>query len=58
MSLKQDEKIVNTIRKDNTLIVKYLKELGDMEEIETKYLGSFEKVVENMGKINTFLNEL
>jgi hypothetical protein len=29
-----------------------------MEEIEKKYLKSFEKVVENMGKINTFVNEL
>jgi hypothetical protein len=57
-SIKQDENIVNTIKKDNTLIVKYLKELGDMEEIEKNYLESFEKVVENMGKINTFVNEL
>jgi hypothetical protein len=57
-SIKQDEKIVNTIKKDNTLIVKYLKELDDMEEIEKNYLESFEKVVENMGKINTFVNEL
>ena len=57
-SIKQDEKIVNTIKKDNTLIVKYLKELDDMEEIEKNYLESFEKVVENMGKINIFVNEL
>jgi hypothetical protein len=49
-SIRQDEKIVNTIKKDNKLIVKYLKELGDMEEIEKIYLESFEKVVENMGK--------
>ena len=49
-SIKQDENIVNTIKKDNTLIVKYLKELGDMEEIDKNYLESFEKVVENMGK--------
>ena len=56
-SIKQDEKIVSIIRKDNTLIVKYLKELGDMEEIEKKYWESFEKVVKNMGKINTFVNE-
>ena len=33
-SMKQDEKFVSTIKKDNTLIVKYLKELDDMEEIE------------------------
>jgi hypothetical protein len=57
-SIKQDEKIVSTIKKDNTLIVKYLKELGDMEEIEKNYLESFEKVVENMDKINIFVNEL
>ena len=57
-SIKQDEKIVSTIKKDNTLIVKYLKELDDMEEIEKKYLESFDKVVENMGKINIFVNEL
>jgi hypothetical protein len=29
-----------------------------MEEIEKKYLESFEKVVENMDKINTFVIEL
>jgi hypothetical protein len=29
-----------------------------MEEIEKYYLESFEKFVENMGKINTFVNEL
>ena len=29
-----------------------------MEEIENNYLESFEKVVENMGKINIFVNEL
>ena len=57
-SIKQDEKIVNTIKKDNTLIVKYLKELDDMEEIEKNYLESFKKFVENMDKINTFVNEL
>ena len=28
-----------------------------MEEIENNYLESFEKVVENMGKINTFVIE-
>ena len=57
-SIKQDEKIVSTIKKDNALIVKYLKEVGDMEEIEKNYLESFDKVVENMGKINIFVNEL
>ena len=57
-SIKQDDKIVSTIKKDNTLIVKYLKELSDMEEIKKIYLESFEKVVENMGKINSFVNEL
>jgi hypothetical protein len=57
-SIKQDDKIVSTIKKDNTLIVKYLKELGDMEEIDKNYLESFEKVVENMDKINIFVNEL
>jgi len=57
-SIKQDEKIVSTIKKDNKLIVKYLKELGDMEEIDKNYLESFEKVVENMDKINIFVNEL
>ena len=46
------------IKKDNTLIVKYLKELNDMEEIEKNYLESFEKVVEKMDKINIFVNEL
>lgn len=57
-SIKQDDKIVSTIKKDNTLIVKYLKELGDMEEIEKNYMETFMKVVENMDKINIFVNEL
>jgi hypothetical protein len=33
-SIRQDERIVSSIKKDNTLIVEYLNELADMEEIE------------------------
>ena len=57
-SIRQDERIVSNIKKDNTLIGKYLKELSEMEEVEKKHLESFDKVVENMGKINTFVKEL
>jgi hypothetical protein len=57
-SIRQDERIVSNIKKDNTLIGKYLKELSEMEEVEKNYLESFDKVVENMGKINTFVKEL
>ena len=57
-SIRQDERIVSNIKKDNTLIGKYLKELSEMEEVEKNYLESFDKVVENMGKINTFVKKL
>ena len=57
-SIRQDERIVSNIKRDNTLIGKYLKELSEMEEVEKNYLESFDKVVENMGKINTFVKEL
>ena len=57
-SIRQDERIVSNIKKDNTLIGKYLKELSEMEEVEKNCLESFDKVVENMGKINTFVKEL
>jgi hypothetical protein len=57
-SLKQDEKLVNTIVKDMILISEYLKELIDMDEIDKNYMETFMKVVENMNKINQFVNEL
>ena len=57
-SIKQDEKLVNTIVKDMILISEYLKELIDMDEIEKNYMETFMKVVENMDKINIFVNEL
>ena len=57
-SIKQDEKLVNTIVKDMILISEYLKELIDMDEIEKNYMETFMKVVENMNKINQFVNEL
>jgi hypothetical protein len=38
-------KNVNTIRKDNTLTVKYLKELGDMEEIEKNIWNHLKKLL-------------
>ena len=57
-SIRQDERIVSNIKKDNILIGKYLKELSEMEEVEKNYFESFDKVVENMGKINTFVKEL
>ena len=57
-SIRQDERIVSSIKKDNMLIVGYLKELANMEEINKNYLEPFNKVVDNMGKINTFVKEL
>ena len=40
------------------LISEYLKELIDMDEIDKNYMETFMKVVENMNKINQFVNEL
>jgi hypothetical protein len=57
-SIRQDKQIVNSIKKDNMLIVGYLKELVNMDEINKNYLEPFNKVVDNMGKINTFVKEL
>ena len=57
-SLKQDEKLVNTLVEDNKLISEYMKELFNMEEIEKNYMEQFIKVVENMKKINQFVTEL
>ena len=57
-SIRQDERIVSSIKKDNMLIVGYLKELVNMDEINKNYLEPFNKVVDNMGKINTFVKEL
>ena len=57
-SIREDERIVNSIKNDNMLIVGYLKELVNMDEINKNYLEPFNKVVDNMGKINTFVKEL
>ena len=57
-SLREDERIVSSIKNDNMLIVGYLKELSNMDEINKNYLEPFNKVVDNMGKINTFVKEL
>ena len=57
-SIRQDKQIVNSIKKDYMLIVGYLKELVNMDEINKNYLEPFNKVVDNMGKINTFVKEL
>ena len=57
-SLREDERIVNSIKNDNMLIVGYLKELANIDEINKNYLEPFNKVVDNMGKINTFVKEL
>ena len=57
-SLKQDEKLVNTLVEDNKLISEYMKELFNMEEIEMNYMEQFIEVVENMKKNNQFVTEL
>ena len=57
-SIRQDERIVASIKADNRLILQYLDELSDMEEINKKYLEPYNKVSDNMDKINTFVGEL
>ena len=57
-SIRQDEKIVISIKEDNRLILQYLDELSDMVEISKNYLEPYNKVIDNMGKIDTFVGEL
>jgi len=57
-SIRQDERIVTSIKEDNRLILQYLDELSDMEEISKNYLEPYNKVIDNMGKIDTFVGEL
>ena len=57
-SIRQDERIVTSIKADNRLILQYLDELSDMEEINKNYLEPYNKVIDNMDKINTFVGEL
>ena len=56
-SIRQDERIVTSIKEDNRLIVHYLNELSDMEEIDKNYSESFNKVIDNIEKNNIFVNE-
>ena len=57
-SIRQDEKIVTSSKEDNRLILQYLDELSDMVEISKNYLEPYNKVIDNMGKIDTFVGEL
>jgi len=57
-SLWQDERIVTSIKEDNILILEYLNELSGMEEVEKNYLESYNKVIDNMDKIDLFVKEL
>jgi len=57
-SIRQDERIVTSIKEDNMLIFDYLNELSGMEEVEKNYLESYNKVIDNMDKIDLFVKEL
>ena len=57
-SIRQDERIVTSIKEDNMLILDYLNELSGMEEVEKNYLESYNKVIDNMDKIDLFVKEL
>jgi len=57
-SIRQDERIVTSIKEDNMLLLDYLNELSGMEEVEKNYLESYNKVIDNMDKIDLFVKEL
>ena len=44
-SIRQDERIVTSIKEDNMLILDYLNELSGMEEVEKNYLESYNKLL-------------
>jgi hypothetical protein len=57
-SLREDTRMVRTIKEDNKLIGDYLKELKNMEEIEKNYSEPFDKSLANMGKVDLFVQEI
>jgi len=50
--------MVTSITKDNKMIMEYVKDLKDFNEINKNYKEPFEKAAENLIKIDGFVKEL
>ena len=57
-ALRQDERLVKSIRNDNELMLDYVDDLDGYPEIVSNYEEPFMKVMENMDKINRFVEQL
>jgi hypothetical protein len=57
-ALKLDDRMVTSITKDNKMIMEYVKDLKDFNEINKNYKEPFEKAAENIIKIDGFVKEL
>jgi len=57
-ALKLDDRMVTSITKDNKMIMEYVKDLKDYNEINKNYKEPFEKAAENLIKIDGFVKEL
>ena len=57
-ALRQDERLVKSIKNDNNLILDYADDLDGYPEIVSNYEEPFMKVMENMDKINRFVEQL
>jgi len=57
-ALKLDDRMVTSITKDNKMIMEYVKDLKDFNEINKNYKEPFEKAAENLIKIDAFVKEL
>jgi len=57
-SLKDDDKLIKSLKNDNELVIDYFNELVSIPEIGNSYLEPFEKVLDNHKTIDTFVNEL
>ena len=57
-ALKLDDRMVTSITKDNKMIMEYVKDLKDFNEINKTYKEPFEKAAENLIKIDGFVKEI
>ena len=57
-ALKLDDRMVTAITKDNKIIMEYVKDVKEFNEINKNYKEPFEKAAENLIKIDGFVKEL
>ena len=57
-ALKLDDRMVTSITKDNKIIMEYVKDVKEFNEINKNYKEPFEKAAENLIKIDGFVKEL